>query len=56
MITIHKKIQLQPILPTDITHLQKLMWDIYPPAYSHFWEDDGAFYVNNQYSKENILI
>ena len=56
MITIHKKIQLQPILPTDITHLQELMWDIYPPAYSHFWEDDGAFYINNQYSKENILI
>jgi GNAT superfamily N-acetyltransferase len=56
MITINKKIQLQPILPADIKRLQELMWDIYPPAYSHFWEDDGAFYINKQYSKENILI
>ncbi|MDG1245935.1 MAG: GNAT family N-acetyltransferase [Polaribacter sp.] len=56
MITIHKKIQLQPILPNDIAVLQELMWDIYPPAYSHFWKDDGVFYIHNQYSKENILI
>ncbi len=28
---------------------------IYPPAYSHFWTDNGASYIKSQYSKENIL-
>ena len=31
------------------------MKEIYPLAYSHFWNDDGNWYVNSQYSKENIL-
>ena len=55
MITIRKDLQLQPIQTTDTVVLQALMWDIYPAAYSHFWEDGGDFYINNQYSKENIL-
>ena len=55
MISIDNKVQLQPILPTDIARLQELMWDIYPPAYSHFWEDKGFFYIHNQYSEKQIL-
>ncbi|MFK8060974.1 MAG: GNAT family N-acetyltransferase [Polaribacter sp.] len=31
------------------------MSEIYPPAYKHFWDDNGAWYVNSQYSKENFL-
>lgn len=30
------------------------MKEIYPDAYSHFWEDFGDWYLNSQYSKENI--
>ena len=31
------------------------MKEIYPLAYSHFWEDNGNWYVNTQYSKKNII-
>ena len=31
------------------------MQEIYPPAYQHFWTDNGNWYVNSQYSKENII-
>jgi GNAT superfamily N-acetyltransferase len=55
MITINKNIQLQPILATDVAMLQGLMQVIYPPAYKHFWKDNGDFYINKQYSEENIL-
>ena len=55
MITINKNLQLQPILTTNTALLQSLMWDIYPAAYSQFWEDEGNFYIKKQYSEENIL-
>ena len=55
MIIIHKNVQLQPILTKDVLVLQGLMRNIYPAAYSYFWEDDGAFYINNQYSELHIL-
>jgi GNAT superfamily N-acetyltransferase len=55
MITIQKNLQLQPILTKDILVLQDLMQNIYPSAYKYFWEDDGVFYINSQYSEENIL-
>ena len=55
MIIINKNIQLQPILKKDIALLQNLMSVIYPAAYKHFWEDGGLFYINKQYSEENIL-
>ena len=55
MIKISENIQLQPILETDSETLFNLMNEVYPPAYSHFWVDKGAWYLNSQYSKENIL-
>ncbi|AUC85770.1 GNAT family N-acetyltransferase [Polaribacter sp. ALD11] len=55
MITISQNIQLRTILSSDCTALFKLMKEVYPSAYSHFWTDNGDWYVNSQYSKENIL-
>ena len=55
MIFLNNTLQLKPIVASDVTTLQHLMSEIYPPAYKHFWKDGGKFYVENQYSKENIL-
>ena len=55
MIQISENIQLRKILKSDSTFLFKLMKEVYPLAYSHFWKDFGDWYVNSQYSKENIL-
>ncbi|WP_405610487.1 GNAT family N-acetyltransferase [Polaribacter sp. Asnod1-A03] len=55
MIYLSKNIQLKTILSSDSSTLFNLMKEVYPLAYSHFWKDKGAWYVNSQYSKENIL-
>ena len=55
MITISENIQLTSVLSSDSEFLFKLMKEIYPAAYSHFWTDKGDWYVNTQYSEENIL-
>ena len=55
MIQISENIQLKEILISDSTLLFGLMKEIYPQAYNHFWTDNGDWYVNSQYSKENIL-
>lgn len=55
MIPISSHLSLQPIKTTDCELLFSLMKEIYPSAYSHFWKDDGNWYVNSQYSKEHIL-
>ncbi len=55
MIEISQNIQLKKIRNSDADFLLKLMKEIYPSAYSHFWEDKGAWYVNSQYSKEVVL-
>lgn len=55
MINVSKNIQLKEILNTDFELLFTLMKEIYPTAYSHFWKDGGDWYMNSQYSKENIL-
>ncbi|TVZ56370.1 acetyltransferase (GNAT) family protein [Lutibacter sp. Hel_I_33_5] len=55
MIKISENIQLKEIKKTDCETLFQLMKEVYPLAYSHFWEDKGDWYVNTQYSKENIL-
>ena len=55
MIEVSESIQLKEICDTDYEFLFKLMKEIYPPAYSHFWTDNGDWYVNTQYSKKNIL-
>ncbi len=55
MIKISENIQLTTISNSDSERLFNLMKEVYPLAYSHFWEDAGDWYVNSQYSKENIL-
>jgi GNAT superfamily N-acetyltransferase len=55
MIRISENIFLKNIIDSDSEMLFNLMQEIYPPAYSHFWTDNGDWYVNSQYAKENIL-
>ena len=55
MIQISKQIQLKKIQNSDSESLFKLMKEIYSYSYSHFWKDKGDWYVNSQYSKENLL-
>jgi GNAT superfamily N-acetyltransferase len=55
MIKISENIHLKEIKNLDLEALFKLMKEIYPVAYSHFWTDNGDWYVNTQYSKETVL-
>ena len=55
MILISEHIQLKVILNSDSESLFRLMKEIYTPIYQHFWTDAGAWYVNLQYAKENVL-
>jgi ribosomal protein S18 acetylase RimI-like enzyme len=55
MIQVSKDIQLKAISRSDSETIFWLMKEIYTPAYKHFWTDNGDWYVNSQYSKENIL-
>jgi GNAT superfamily N-acetyltransferase len=55
MIDITENLQLKSVLSSDAKTLFTLMKEIYPPAYSHFWTDQGDWYVNTQYCEKNIL-
>ena len=55
MIDITESLQLKPVLSSDAKTLFMLMREIYPMAYSHFWTDQGDWYVNTQYCEKNIL-
>ena len=55
MIKISQNLVLKSILKNDCESLFNLMNEIYPTAYKHFWTDDGKWYVNSQYTEENIL-
>ncbi|WP_159949628.1 GNAT family N-acetyltransferase [Polaribacter septentrionalilitoris] len=55
MIKVSENLQLRKISTSDTNALFILMQEIYPLAYQHFWKDNGNWYVNSQYSKENIL-
>ncbi len=54
MITISDLLQLHPIRLEDQSELYTLMQRIYPPAYAHFWEDQGNWYINTLYTLENL--
>ncbi|SHM92607.1 GNAT family N-acetyltransferase [Polaribacter sp. KT 15] len=54
MIKITEDLTLKNILLSDAEVLYTLMKTVYPSAYSHFWKDKGDWYVNSQYSKENL--
>lgn len=55
MIKITSNISLQPIQNTDCELLFSLMKEIYTLAYSHFWKDNGNWYVASQYSEPAVL-
>lgn len=55
MIRVSQNLCLQQITSSDSENLYNLMQEIYPLAYEHFWEDKGEWYINSQYSKENIF-
>lgn len=54
MIQISDVLVLDPISLKDQPALFELMQRIYPPAYAHFWEDQGNWYLNKMYSLENL--
>ena len=54
MIKITEDLTLKNILLSDAEILHTLMKTVYLSAYSHFWKDKGDWYVNYQYSKENL--
>ena len=54
MVSVTKNIQLQEIKVSDIDVLHSLMSEIYPPAYQDLWKDNGDWYVQEIYSKENV--
>ena len=55
MISITQNIALRKITEQDVDVLNNLMNIIYPAAYSFLWPDNGVWYINEQYSKANIL-
>ena len=53
-IHISDDIHLRPISNEDSELLYHLMKRIYPPAYIDYWQDDGSWYVDSLYNKDNI--
>ncbi|WP_116125317.1 GNAT family N-acetyltransferase [Lewinella sp. IMCC34183] len=43
-----------PVRPDQQPTLYALMRRIYPPVYAYLWPDGGAWYVDAQYSPENV--
>ncbi len=54
LIQLSETISLRVISFADASELKQLMHCIYPPAYKHLWEDDGHWYVEQTFSKENL--
>ncbi len=46
--------ELRPLGLDQIEAIRALMHRIYPAAYAHFWEDAGAWYLENKYSYEQL--
>lgn len=47
-------IQFSPVLLQDHSKLYSLMEKIYLPAYSKIWKDGGKWFLNRNYSLENL--
>lgn len=54
MIPISDQLQLYLVSLEDQPTLFELMQRVYTPAYSHFWQDQGDWYLNKIYSLENL--
>lgn len=51
---IHETLILEPIVLEDHSRLLRLMQNIYPPAYGHYWQDGGARYLQACFSREGL--
>ncbi|MFY0628865.1 MAG: GNAT family N-acetyltransferase [Flavobacteriaceae bacterium] len=51
---ISETLYLKEIKKEDSEELYRLMNRIYYPAYENYWKDDGNWYVEGLYNKENI--
>lgn len=47
--------EMRSIGPESVEVIRQLMHRIYPPAYSAFWQDNGAWYLANKYNREYLL-
>lgn len=54
MISLRPGLSLSPIQIQDHSNLFLLMEGIYKSAYSHFWMDQGDWYLNLCYNPENL--
>ncbi len=53
-IRLSETLSLSAISLDDAEQLKQLMHRIYPPAYEHLWEDDGQWYVETTFNKEEL--
>ncbi len=54
VITVTESIQLEEVQLEDSKTLLTLMDEVYKAAYKHFWKDEGSWYVQTQFSKNNL--
>lgn len=54
MIQVSENISLHVITISDQSKLIDLMRRIYPSPYAHLWEDQGEWYIENQYHMERL--
>ncbi|WP_440879589.1 GNAT family N-acetyltransferase [Tenacibaculum sp. C7A-26P2] len=54
-IIISDLIKLSVVKTSDVTVMYALMKEVYSLAYGHFWKDNGNWFVQKQYGKQNIL-
>ncbi|MEM7575048.1 MAG: GNAT family N-acetyltransferase [Bacteroidota bacterium] len=52
MVEISPQLSLHPVNPVDRQQLYTFMQRIYPPAYQHFWQDQGQWYLDYIYGPE----
>ena len=53
--TLHSQaLQLRAIGPNDQSELYSLMQRVYPQAYTHYWPDGGAWYIDSQFGRANL--
>ncbi len=54
VILVTDAIELRPISANDQRQLWELMVEVYPKAYAHLWEDDGAWYLNHIWNTADV--
>jgi len=56
MIQVTENISLHTITVSDQPKLMGLMERIYPEPYAHLWEDNGEWYLENQYNLDRLKL